>query len=246
MNITLPPAILAESNPFVRGFKHYTITRVLLIVYATEFGEGDQLAYRPLHEMQQSLTDTELAERTCCFDDETAYINPTISDKLHGMLVGVVSDVLYSITAVDEGGSMFHIGYVHSMDEAKTLVKRLSFETGHYSRCWEISTAHITQASYETLQNITGNAEATGQMVECFAIPGSYAIGVKLLNTPWTDAKLADLGSDRATLYLHQIHAGFGNDLVDVFHQAALADVRILIFDPDAPTLDGLSLFDWP
>ncbi|VFR40093.1 hypothetical protein ANT2_4617 [plant metagenome] len=32
--------------------------------------------------------------------------------------------------------------------------------------------------------------------------------------------------------------------LVDVLHLAALADVRILVFDADAPVLDGMTVYE--
>ena len=38
--------------------------------------------------------------------------------------------------------------------------------------------------------------------------------------------------------------AGLPGSLVNVLHLAALADTRILIFDPDAPALEGLPLHD--
>jgi hypothetical protein len=37
---------------------------------------------------------------------------------------------------------------------------------------------------------------------------------------------------------------GMPESLVEVLHLAALADVRMLVFDADAPVLDGLPLYD--
>ena len=45
---------------------------------------------------------------------------------------------------------------------------------------------------------------------------------------------------------LRQEHRAKGvpESLVEVLHLAALADVRMLVFDADAPVLDGLTLYD--
>lgn len=37
-----------------------------------------------------------------------------------------------------------HVGDLYSLEEAQAMVHRLSFDTGHYSRPWEISTVHLT------------------------------------------------------------------------------------------------------
>jgi len=78
-----------------------------------------------------------------------------------------------------------------------------------------------------------------------FRIPYSPAIGVKLIATPWTDANL--LHVDGITVEaLRQIHRdkGMPDDLADVLFLAAEADVRILIFDADAPLLPGLPVYE--
>ncbi|WP_443006640.1 DUF5983 family protein [Serratia sp. MMO-24] len=45
---------------------------------------------------------------------------------------------------------------------------------------------------------------------------------------------------------MHQLHrdSGMPGSLLQLLHQAALADTRLLIFDPDAPVLQGLPVFD--
>ena len=46
------------------------------------------------------------------------------------------------------------------------------------------------------------------------------------------------------SLLQEQLDAGTPEALVNVLYLAALADVRLLIFDPDAAVLDGLAIFD--
>jgi len=78
-----------------------------------------------------------------------------------------------------------------------------------------------------------------------FRIPYSPAIGVKLIATPWTDANLL-YAEDMTADDLRQIHRDKGmlDDLANVLFLAAEADVRILIFDADAPLLPGLPVYE--
>jgi len=82
-------------------------------------------------------------------------------------------------------------------------------------------------------------------LFEAFRLPYSHAVGVKLIATPWTSENLRHITDQNAT-QLRQEHmaAGLPGSLVNVLHLAALADTRILIFDPDAPALEGLPLHD--
>jgi hypothetical protein len=68
---------------------------------------------------------------------------------------------------------------------------------------------------------------------------------VKLIATPWTSANLQHSdGNFAEQLRLEHLDKGLPESLVEPLHQAALADVRILVIDADAPTLKGLPLFD--
>lgn len=80
-------------------------------------------------------------------------------------------------------------------------------------------------------------------MFVAFRIPYSPAIGVKLIATPWTDANLQRVEGITAE-QLRQEHRtkGMPESLVEVLHLAALADVRMLVFDADANVLEGLRL----
>lgn len=51
-----------------------------------------------------------------------------------------------------------HVGDLYYLEEARAMVHRLSFETGHYSRTWEISTAHLEALRY--LEGWTGNFDS--------------------------------------------------------------------------------------
>lgn len=67
---------------------------------------------------------------------------------------------------------------------------------------------------------------------------------MKLIATPWTSANLLPVEGLTAE-QLRQEHLGQGvpPSLLEVLHQAAAADIRILILDADAATLYGLRLY---
>ncbi|MFH0083643.1 ABC transporter substrate-binding protein, partial [Pseudomonas aeruginosa] len=67
------------------------------------------------------------------------------------------------------------------------------FETCYYSRCWEISSAHISHETGQYLANLADLATPEAFLFVAFRVPYSPAIGVKLISTPWTDQHLQDV-----------------------------------------------------
>tara|TARA_R110001599_G_scaffold192503_1_gene387941 strand:+ start:61585 stop:62298 length:714 start_codon:yes stop_codon:yes gene_type:complete len=232
------------NNPFIRGYQRLSIQRLLAIRYEDDC----PLTYLPLHPSQAHLPDEQIHRFPCVFCDDFALITEgqEISAELEDCCtaLGVVQTVVHAVMA-DEGGSPVHVGDTYSHEAALEVIKRLTFETGHYSRCWEISTNHLPMHALLYLEQQAEACVATGLLFEAFRIPGSHAVGVKLIATPWTDANLGFIdGSSTAVLHALQREAGVSEPLVAVMHLAALADVRILIFDPDAPVLEGLPTVD--
>jgi hypothetical protein len=132
----------------------------------------------------------------------------------------------------------------HSRNPFIRGFQNLRFETGVFSRAWEISTAHLTAAGQSFLAELADDA-VTGYLFVAFRIPGSPAIGVKLIATPWTDAHLQYVeGISADDLRQEHRNAGVPDALADVLHLAGEADVRFLVFDGDAPVLDGLPVYD--
>ncbi len=85
----------------------------------------------------------------------------------------------------------------------------------------------------------------TGFLFEVFRLPRSGALGVKLLATPWTDEHLQRIEGISAAQMLQECRErGVLESLLEILHLAALADVRVLIFDADAAVLEGLPLYD--
>lgn len=110
-----------------------------------------------------------------------------------------------------------------------------------------ISTAHLTEEALHYLENQAGNFDSrpTGLLFESFALNDCNGVGCKLIGTPWTDVNLVNT-EDRpySSLRQEQFDAGTPAALVNVLYLAALAGVRLLIFDPDAAVLEGLAMFD--
>ena len=95
------------------------------------------------------------------------------------------------------------------------------------------------------LEDLADTSTLTGLLFEAFRIPDSDAVGVKLIATPWTDANLEIVdGRNAQALHSDQTDACVPTPLLNVLHLAAMADVRILVFDPNAAILDGLPVYE--
>ncbi|MDR1935845.1 MAG: hypothetical protein LBS49_09775 [Candidatus Accumulibacter sp.] len=133
---------------------------------------------------------------------------------------------------------------VQAEEEAREIPGRLSRETAAGRGCWTISTVHLSAEGERYLAELADHALA-GFLFVAFRIPRSFAIGVKLLATPWTDAHLRyveNIGAEE----LRRRHrcAGVPDALANVRHWAARGGVRVLIFDAEAPVLDELPVYD--
>jgi len=234
------------SNPFARGYDNLRIERLLLITYEND----SPPCFRPVHDSQAHLPDDELQLFPCLFNDDFALIREgqSIPGELDELCqsTGLVRQVIYAVM-----GKMFneqhHVGDLYSLEEAQAMVHHLRFETGHYSRAWEISTAHLPEEAMLYLGGWVSSStpRKTGLLFELFALPDCCGIGCKLIGTPSTDENLLNIECKRyPSLRQEQLDAGTPEALVTALHLAALADVRLLIFDPDATALDGLAIFD--
>ena len=243
---TQAPAMLGASNPFVRGYDNLSIERLLLITYANDCPP----CFRSVHDSQAHLPDDALELFPCLFCDDFAIISEDqlIPDELDERCqsTGLVRQVIYAVNG-EMLNERHHVGDLYSLEEAQAMVHRLSFDTGHYSRAWEISTAHLTGEALRHLESRVGNVDSrpTGLLFEPFALTDCNGIGCKLIGTPWTDENLMKIeGSPYSSLRQEQLYAGTPQALVNVLYLAALVGVRLLIFDPDAAVLDGLAIFD--
>jgi hypothetical protein len=240
------PALLPASNPFARGYDNLRIERPLQITYEDDCPP----CFRAVHDSQAHLPNDELQLFPCLFNDEFALISEGqfIPDDLDErcQTTGLVRQVIYAVMG-EVLSERYHVGDLYSLEETQAMVHHLSFETGHYSRVWEISTAHLPKEAMLYLEEWVSHfaSRQTGLLFELFTLPDCCGIGCKLIGTPWTDDNLLNIESQPySSLRQEQLDAGTPEALVNVLYLAALADVRLLIFDPDAAALDGLAIFD--
>ncbi|QTB44322.1 ABC transporter substrate-binding protein [Burkholderia pseudomallei] len=230
-------------NPFLRGFHALTIDRVLCIT------EDDDIppCYRSLHASQEHLSDLDVQCRPCIFNGEYALIteDQTIPHELDAQCPnsGIVRTTVYEITG-RLGDALTHVGDVYSLEAAQRTIEQIRFDTGVFSRCWEISSRHLSEDGWRYLARLADVGQPSGLLFEAFRMPASHAIGCKLIATPWTDDHLRAVDVQTAAdLREEHREARVPDTLIDLLHQAGEADVRILIFDADARPLDGLPLF---
>lgn len=136
-------------NPFIRGYQDLTVQRQLII----GTGGGGPLLRRSLHLLHDHLNDERLFQSACRFCDHYALMlegtpqSPTLNRRCQHE--GTVLDVIHAVM-VTESGELAHLGDAQSGEAAQMMVQRLSFDTGHYSQCWEISTAHLSPSPSST------------------------------------------------------------------------------------------------
>ncbi len=232
-----------DSNPFLRGYQNLRIDRTLCITYEDDCPP----VWRPLHPSQAHLPNDQIALFPCVFNNDFALITEgqDIPEDLDAQCQteGVVRTVVYAVSG-DDSGQPVHVGDTYSEEAAREVVRRLSFETGFYSRCWEISSVHLTAEAGRFLAELADIATPSGFLFVAFRIPYIPAIGVKLIATPWTDANLQPIeGITAEQLRQEHRNKGMPESLVEVLHLAAVADARMLVFDADAPILEGLTLY---
>ena len=238
------PIHTLPSNPFARGFNDLRIQRLLAVLYDAQA----PMCYLPPHPSQQHLSDGQLERHPCLFNEHHALIiSPGTSLADHEDTYphpGIVVQVTYGIFSHDQSPPIL-VGDLYSEPLAQERIRQLAFETGHFSRCFEISSAHLPDTTWTGLQALLLNQWPIGLWIEPFTLPDSHALGFKLIATPWIDNHLNQIdGSTAEQLRQQLLDAGLPVELVDVLHLAAQADVRILIFDPDAACLEGLPTYD--
>lgn len=234
---------MTNPNPFIRGYQNLYIRRELMITYDEHFAP----CYRQIGAEQQDAGDDRLVGHHAIFNDTHALaIEPeTVTDDQHTLYPanGQVRAVVYAVRAT-ENGEELHLGDTESRPRAEGLLKRIQFETGFYSRSFEITSAHLPDEEWDELQDLVQHADTQPLMFECFTLPDSDAIGFKLHCTPWTDEHLAYA----CACSLSEVQAamegqGFEPETIRVLSLAGQADVRILILDPNGCLLEGLPQF---
>ena len=230
-----------HDNPFVRGYWGLNVQRVLSITLDIKRPP----VWRPLYPSQEYLSDDKIALKSCLLCN--GYVIVTEGQRIPRNLraqchaSGFVSDVRYAIHADDDGQTV-HLGDVFSQEEAREIVRRLTFETGFFNRCWEISHWHLDKSALGYLEKLADARPPSGPYFVVFRVCDS--IGVKLMNTPWNDNHLQNDGTSTAALRKIQMERGVPESLIHVLDLAGAADVRYLIFAGGASRLDALPTYD--
>lgn len=234
--------LTSTPNPFARGFHALSCERVVQIRY------DDQCppCYRPLHTAQLELDDDHINGQACVFNDDCAVITEgqDVSGFLRMQLPadGVVSTVLYQVTAERPGGSV-HVGDLPCQEAAEHLMQQLSFATGHYTRSWEISSSHLPADEYAYLEQLARSERPAG-FFECFQLVSNCSVGCKLYATPWhRSGQREGLGCSAADVCIRLLDEQVPPVLMTLLLLAGQADSRFLVFDPDAALLPGLPVF---
>ena len=172
-----------SKNPFVRGYDGLSVQRLLAISY----DDDCPLSYLPLHVSQSHLPDSQVERHACVFCDDFALITEgqIVPPELDAQCPshGIARNLVYAVMA-EEAGQPLHVGDTYSEEAAREVVRRLRFETGFYSRAWEISSAHITEEAGRFLAELADVATPSGFLFVAFRIPYSPAVGVKLIAPP--------------------------------------------------------------
>jgi len=215
----------SNNNPFIRGYDGLSVERLLAISY----DDDCPLTYLPLHPSQSNLPDSQIERRSCVFSDDFALIteDQAVPAELEAQCRShsLARNVVYAVMAEEEGKPL-HVGDTYSEESAREVVQRLRFETGYYSRCWEISSAHLDVDAHRFLAELADIATPTLFLFVAFRIP--YVVE----------------GITAKRLMQEHRKKGMPESLMHVLHLAALADVRMLVFDADAQVLDGLPIYD--
>lgn len=229
-----------QSNPFHRGLNNLAIVRKAIVDYGSEY----PFAYRTVHALQADAPDHSLMGEACVFNEEVAFIfrgetEPATPEELADSDHGTVRSIVYEVIGRCAEAPV-HVGDYETKEQAQAIIDAVQFHTGIFSRCWEISTAHVTPNDINYLETLASAGQPTGLYFEVFEIPASHSTGIKLIGTPW-HAEIGDMDKQKALLQ----QGGVPEAVIHLLIKAAEADIRFLILDPDADELDGLPVYDW-
>ena len=149
---------MTTPNPFIRGYQDLFIRRELLITYDEHF----EPCYRQITAEQQDAADDQLVGHYSVFNETHALaIEPEeVTADQHTLYPsnGQVRAVVYALRAI-ENGEEIHLGDTETLARAQGLLKRIQFETGFYSRAFEITSSHLPDDEWDDLQDLVQHAD---------------------------------------------------------------------------------------
>ena len=155
---------------------------------------------------------------------------------------GIARNLVHAVMA-EEAASCRTSATIYLEEAAREVVRRLRRDRVPQPCLGNQFGAHH-RGGRLPLANLRRHRHAEGFLFVAFRIPYSPAVGVKLIATP---GRMRTCSMSKASPPKAAAGApgkGVPESLVEVLHLAAFADVRMLVFDADAPVLDGLTLYD--
>ncbi len=137
------------------------------------YDEHFEPCYPQIAAEQQDVADDELIGHHSIFNETHALaVEPeTVTDDQHTLYPGngQVRAVVYAVRA-NENGKELHLGDTETLARAQGLLKRIQFETGFYSRAFEITSSHLPDDEWDELQDLVQHADTQRLMFECFTL----------------------------------------------------------------------------
>lgn len=233
---------MIQQNPFHKGFSKPTIEPLFCVIS----DDSSIVQYLPIHPSQQSIELHLLEDSSGRYCDSYvfAYLeNIGIPDDVLDECdrLGYISHILFQVQVSDDE-QITNLGYYFNEDDAQRAVDNYYSISNAHSRCWRISSYHIT---VEAMFNLVSNAQrlhpddygSTG--IELIpkkdnALTGQYwGMVVILNNVPWSEKKCSYYQTE---MEKWQFDAQF----IAIILTAGRAGVGILIFDEKAEILAGL------
>lgn len=237
-------------NPFQQGFSDFKIER-LAMVYTQDLPWC--LHHASIHPSHEAMKDFEFENQEAVFDDHHVSLKRCASKarldecRYRGQLIKIIYRVLAT-----EYASQVIIGQALSLLEAERMIYNIQIQTGHYNRCFEISSSHLPA---NDLRDLKERAEEIPQIVDApflldlFLINNerndNFDLGIRLNRTPWTEDDLLQkvLCSGSTDLREDYLEDGLSTQLIDLLLLAGKADVRLIIFSDNAPILPRLATY---
>lgn len=105
---------------------------------------------------------------------------------------------------------------------------------------WQVNLQHLTKAVQQQLiELIAKKARYEFELFELFTLPsqelGRELLAIKLLVTPWADARVKWLrGLSVTDLYQWQLDASLPQPLLAILHLAARDEIGLVVFEANA------------
>lgn len=249
---------MTQLNPFCKGYTNFSI-ELMVGICDEDINEFYRL---PIHELHKDIDSSEIIGESALYCDDYVLLDKDDNPKklVAKCNLGFIVDYAYRIRANHQSNLAHYVylGNHDSKEQAHSFIENITFNTGAYSRCYEISNVHLSVETLEALQQklmvdlmLPQADDENLFQIFSFHYPygnvGQFCIGVKLIATPWNDKHLLqEINMTAQELYNQQVDAEIPMDFLNLIQLAGEADVRVLIFDPSAPKLEGLPIFEHP